>query len=245
MKAIILCAGYGKRLKPFTDIYQKTMIPVHGKPLLEYIVNGLIHAGFKDLIIVIGYRKEQIIDYFQDGDKWGINIEYVEQKNLNGTGGALLLCEDLIKEQHFLLTWGDILVPNKIYKEIYDTFIKENDDFILVANYMEDPYKGCAIYCEGDYCLKMVEKPPKGTANTNFNNCGVFIFSKEILEVLKKIKFSKRNEIEIPDAIYFGINERKWKVRVIKMEKGQFRGDLGDAEVYKQLKNNPNWLKKL
>ena len=186
MKAIILCAGYGKRLKPFTDIYQKTMIPVHGKPLLEYIVNGLIHAGFKDLIIVIGYRKEQIIDYFQDGDKWGINIEYVEQKNLNGTGGALLLCEDLIKEQHFLLTWGDILVPNKIYKEIYDTFIKENDDFILVANYMEDPYKGCAIYCEGDYCLKMVEKPPKGTANTNFNNCGVFIFSKEILEVLKK-----------------------------------------------------------
>ena len=72
MKAVILCAGLGKRLKPYTDLYQKTMIRLHGKPLLEYIVNGLIYAGFKNLIIVVGYRKEQIINYFKDGNEWGI-----------------------------------------------------------------------------------------------------------------------------------------------------------------------------
>ncbi|MCK4481416.1 MAG: NTP transferase domain-containing protein, partial [Candidatus Lokiarchaeota archaeon] len=85
MKAIILCAGFGKRLKPYTNEYQKSMIPIHGKPLLEYIINGLIYAGFKNLIIVVGYRKEQIIKYFEDGYKWGIKIEYIEQRALNGT----------------------------------------------------------------------------------------------------------------------------------------------------------------
>ena len=64
MKAIILCAGYGKRMKPYTDTYQKTMIPVHGKPLLEYIIEGIKSAGFKDFILVVGYQKEQIIDFF-------------------------------------------------------------------------------------------------------------------------------------------------------------------------------------
>ena len=70
MRVIILCAGFGKRMKPYTDKYQKTMIPVHGKPLLEYIIEGVKTTGIKDFIIVVGYRKEQIIDYFQDGSKW-------------------------------------------------------------------------------------------------------------------------------------------------------------------------------
>ena len=105
-------------MEPYTDTYQKTMIPVHGKPLLEYIIEGLELAGFKDVILVVGYRKEQIIDYFQDGSKWRINIEYIEQKELNGTGGALLTCKDAIQEEHFLCAWGDILVNYNTYKNV-------------------------------------------------------------------------------------------------------------------------------
>ncbi|MEJ2277755.1 MAG: nucleotidyltransferase family protein [Candidatus Lokiarchaeota archaeon] len=90
MKAIILAAGKGTRLRPLTNKYQKTMVPVHGKPLIEYIIEGLIYAGFKEIIIVVGYQKEQIKQYFNDGKKWNIEISYVEQKKLNGTGGALL-----------------------------------------------------------------------------------------------------------------------------------------------------------
>ena len=106
MKAIILCAGEGRRLRPYTNTYQKTMIPLHGKPLLEYIIKGIKGAGFNDFIIVVGYQKEQIIDYFKDGKKLGINIEYIEQDLLNGTGGALLLCENLIEDQHFFFDMG-------------------------------------------------------------------------------------------------------------------------------------------
>jgi len=221
------------------------MVLVHGKPLLEYIITGLIFAGFKNLIIVVGYHKDQVIDYFQEGDKWGIKIEYIEQKEINGTGGALLICEDSIKDDQFFLTWGDILVSYNIYKEVIEVFKKENQDYILVANYTDDPFKGAAVYSENNYCMGIVEKPPEGKPNSNLNNCGVFVFSKNIFHVLRELKPSKRGEIELTDAINYGIKKRKWNVRVIKMEKEQFRGDFGDKQVYERLIKETNWLREL
>ena len=218
------------------------MLPVHGKPLLEYIINGIKTAGINDFIIVLGYHKEQIIDYFKDGSNWNINIEYIEQIDLNGTGGALLLCENSIKNQHFFLTWGDTLVSYKVYRDVYNVYKKENQNFILVTSYIEDPYKSAAIYCEGNYCSDIIEKPPKGTSNSNLDNTGVFIFSKEIFDVLKTLKPSERGELEIPDALRIGIKERNWKVRVIKMEKEQFNGNFGDIDEYEQLKDDSAWL---
>ena len=221
------------------------MIPVHGKPLIEYIINGLILAGFKEFIIVVGYLKEQVINHFQSGNKWGINIEYVEQTELNGTGDALLLCKDMINDSHLFLTWGDILVSYNVYKKVVEIFRKENQDFILVTNYTDDPYKGGAVDCEGKYCIEVKEKPPKGKSTSELNNCGIFIFSKEIFNVLKKLKPSKRGELELPEAINYGISKLDWKVRVIKMAKNQFRGDFGDIKIYEHLNRESDWLKKL
>ena len=242
MKAIILCAGLGKRLRPYTDVYQKTMLPLHGKPSLEYIVTGLKNTGFTEFIIVVGYRKEQIIDHFKNGEKWNIKIKYIEQKILNGTGGALLLCEDIIDDQHFFLTWGDVLVPFKVYKDTYNLFLKEKQDFILVTNYSNDPYLGAAIYTDGFYCIEIIEKPPKGKSESKLNNCGIFILSTKIFELLKKLEPSDRGEIELPKAISIGINERNWKVRILEMEKSQFRADLGNKKVYEKLKIDSSWL---
>ena len=245
MKAIILCAGLGKRLKPYTDKIQKTMLQLHSKPFLEYIINGMIYAGFRDVILVVGYRKEQIIDYFGTGKKWNVNIEYIEQKELNGTGGALLLCENSIPDEHFFLTWGDILLPYEIYKSVYSIYQKENHDYILVANYTKDPYLGAAIHCDGLFCKNIIEKPEKGTSKSNLNNCGVFIFSKAIFEILKTLSPSERGEIEVPKALLIGIKERNWIVRVVKMNQNQFRGDLGEKKKYEQLKNDSSWLQLL
>jgi len=221
------------------------MIPVHGKPLLEYIINGIITTGIRDIILVVGYLKEQIIDYFQDGAKLGIRVEYVEQKKLDGTGGALLLCEDYVKNSHFFLSWGDILVSYEVYRAIYEIYREEKEDFVLVTNYVDDPYKGGAIYCEENYCLDVVEKPSKGKSKSNLNNCGIFIFSKDIFEVLKQVKLSERGEIELTDAIRIGIKEKNWKVRAFKMDKDEFRADFGDVEGYERFKKDASWLKKL
>ena len=219
------------------------MLLVHKKPILEYILNGLIYAGFKDLIFVVGYKKEQIIDYFKNGEKWDVNLQYIEQKFLNGTGGALLECEKLIKDSHFFLTWGDILVPYSIYKDILNLFSQKYYNFILVANYINDPYLGAAVYIKNHYCLDIIEKPPKGQSKSNFNSCGIFILSKEIFEVLNSLKPSIRGEIELTEALKVGINKRAWKIRVIKMRKNQFRGDFGDLATYEKLSEDTSWLK--
>jgi glucose-1-phosphate thymidylyltransferase len=232
-------------MQPYTYTNQKAMLPIHGKPILEYIIEGLKFAGFRNIILVVGYQKQQIIEYFENGAQWDISIEYVEQNKLNGTGGAALLCEELIYKHHFFLTWGDILVPYNTYKDVYSTYQSDKEDFILVTNHLKDLQKGCAIFCKGKYCTKMVEKPPSDLKGTDLNNCGIFILSTEIFDILREIEPSERGELEIPDAICYGIENLEWKVRIIKMKKEEFRADLGDIGVYEQLKTNDNWLKKL
>jgi dTDP-glucose pyrophosphorylase len=111
-----------------------------------------------------------------------------------------------------------------------------------VTNYVEDPYRGAAVYCKGKYCSDIVEKPPKGTSTTNLNNSGIFMLSREIFDVLKIQKPSKRGEIEVPDAIRYGIKERNWKFRIIKIEKDQFYGDFGNVKKYKEFKKDSSWL---
>lgn len=128
---------------------------------------------------------------------------------------------------------------------VHDFFRKKNYDFIIVSNYKENLSKGGAIYCEGDYCIEIIEKDPSTLGTTRLNNCGIFILSHKIFEVLKHLSPSKRGEIEIPEAINKGIFENNWKVFVFKLEKDVFRGDFGDKKVYEELKDNKNLLKKL
>lgn len=245
MKALILCAGYGKRMKPYTNVIQKTMIPVHRQPLLEYIIKGLMFAGFKEFVLVVNYLKNQVIDYFQDGSRWNIRITYVEQEKLNGTGGALLACKDVIKEPHFFLVWGDILVPFRIYMIARQLHEVEKHDFIMVANHKEDLSMGGAVYCEGDFCVKIIEKEPKRNATTKLNNCGIFVLSWEIFSVLEELELSERGELELTDALNRGILLHNWKVRVLEMDIGSFRADFGNIKEYERLRNDSSWIQKL
>lgn len=232
-------------MRPYTDKIQKTMIPVHGKPLLDYIVSGLIHAGFKELVLVVNYRKDQIIDYFKDGSQLNINIEYVEQEELNGTGGALLACKNVISDSHLFLTWGDVLVPYRIYKIVRESSEKHDIDFILVSNYKEDLSMGGAIYCDGDFCVKIVEKEPKGTGTTQLNNCGIFVLSNEIFKALERIIPSERGELELTSALNYGISNYGWKVRIVKMDSNTFRGDFGNIQEYERLNKDASWIDQL
>lgn len=242
MKAIILCAGYGTRMEPYTNEHQKVMIPIFGKPILEYLILSIKKAGIKDFILVVGYRKEQIINYFNHGKSLGIHIEYVNQEDLNGTGGALLLCEPLINEMNFFLTWGDTLVAPDIYAKVIRIHKDDNEDFILVANTVDDPYRGAAIYLNGEYCIDIIEKPPRGVSTTNLNNAGIFILKKDIFKVLKTQELSIRGEIEAPETIRYGIRNLKWKFRVVQMEKNDFYADFGNKKHYEFLKNDSKWI---
>ena len=109
MKAVILAAGEGSRLKPFTATRPKVMIPVGNKPILEYVINALQASGIIDIVMIVGYKREKIMDYFQDGHKWGVNITYLEQFQQLGTAHALKQASHIIKD-HFLVINGDTVI---------------------------------------------------------------------------------------------------------------------------------------
>ena len=129
MKAVILAAGEGRRLRPFTETLPKVMLPVANKPILEYVVDAVKKSGITDIIIVVGYKKEVIMEYFKNYK--GAKITYVEQNKQLGTAHALLQAKKLIKNPFIILSGDNIIDKKSISNLIKDTakysiLIKEN-----------------------------------------------------------------------------------------------------------------------
>src|SRR5690349_24256619 len=110
MKAVILAAGKGTRMKELTNEVPKPMLKVQGKPILEHIIQGIAAAGIRDIFIVTGFRAEVIENFFGDGSKWNLRIAYGRQLVQDGTGKAPELAKEFLGTSPFLLTYGDILV---------------------------------------------------------------------------------------------------------------------------------------
>src|SRR5689334_25048611 len=116
MKAVILAAGKGTRMRDLTNELPKPMLRVQGKPILEQIHDGLLRAGIREVFIVTGYRADVIEDYFGDGSRWGIRIVCGRQLVQDGTGKAPELAKAFVGDDTFLLTYGDILVRPETYQ---------------------------------------------------------------------------------------------------------------------------------
>lgn len=131
MKAVILAAGEGTRMRPFTRGQPKVMLPVGNRPFLEYLVRALARNGIRDIIMVVGYHRERIMSYFKDGDEWSVNIQYVHQDKQLGTAHALRCAEDYLKDETgFLLLAGDNLIEEEDIRAIIDS---EDEEVLLVT----------------------------------------------------------------------------------------------------------------
>jgi len=124
MKVVILAAGEGVRLQPLTSTRPKHLIKVGGKPILEHCLNAMKTSGIDDTLIVIHYMGDAIRQYFGDGKKFGLKIDYVEQKAVLGTGNAVSLVEPYIKDE-FLLVYGDLIFSTEVVKNVIDLYKKE------------------------------------------------------------------------------------------------------------------------
>ncbi|MFQ6056234.1 MAG: sugar phosphate nucleotidyltransferase, partial [Methanosarcinales archaeon] len=117
MKAVILAAGEGLRCRPLTLTRSKVMLPVANKPIIEHVINACRENNIKDIILVVGYKKEKIMDYFKNGIDFGVNITYVHQKKALGTAHAILFAEKLI-DNEFIVLNGDNLVDEKAISDL-------------------------------------------------------------------------------------------------------------------------------
>ena len=111
-KAVILAAGRGARMGELTAMTPKPMLLVHGKPLIQHVLENLEAAGLQEFAVVIGYRPEAIVSFLS---RWHLPIAFIHQKPVNGTGAAALLAREFTGGDHFLLTFGDILCQPAAY----------------------------------------------------------------------------------------------------------------------------------
>lgn len=228
MKGVILAAGKGTRMKELTKDKPKPMVETGKRLILEHVFEQVKIAGVKDLLVITGYFATIIEDHFKDGRDFGLNITYMRQEVLDGTGNATKLAEKFVNGDTFLLTYGDIMSSVDNYPRIIKTFNDDPADALLALTWVEDPYRGAAVYLgENNKIEKIIEKPPKGTSTSNWNNAGIYIFSPIVFDYLRKIKLSPRGEYELPDAITLMMQDKR-DVRGFKLD--GYWGDLGTPE---------------
>lgn len=173
LQAVIMAGGFGTRLHPLTDDTPKPMLPVGDKPLIEHIVASLRNAGIKNLNITTHFMPEKIIDHFEDGSRFGVNVSYVNETTPLGTAGALSLMEE--PTEPILVMNGDILT--KIDFRALLAFHKEHqaDMTICVRQYeFQVPYG--VIECEGHNVRKLTEKP----SYSFFVNAGIYLLEPKL-----------------------------------------------------------------
>jgi UDP-N-acetylglucosamine diphosphorylase/glucosamine-1-phosphate N-acetyltransferase len=185
-QAVILAAGEGQRLRPFTLTRPKAMLAIADKPILQFVVESLVMAGIRDIICVVGYRQEQVYDYFGSGERFGAEITYVTQASQLGTAHALAGVKDKAAPE-FLVLPGDNLIEAGTIAD----FIGIKPPAILVKR-VNDPERYGVVKIEGDELKGILEKPKE--TESNLVNTGIYAFSRNVFKFTDDV-------LDIPDAL--------------------------------------------
>ena len=214
MKAVILAAGKGTRMRDLTNELPKPMLRVQGRPILEHIIAGFIAVGVRDMFIVTGWRAEVIENHFGDGKKLGARIAYGRQSVQDGTGKAPELARKFVGDSPFLLTYGDILVPAGTYPHMLKRFGEGDFAGVITVTRGEDVTRGGLNFFDEQFCLKrLVEKPsPEQLEQLRregwlkpgvpaWYNAGIYLFRPSLFDFTAGLQKSPRGEYELTDAI--------------------------------------------
>jgi UDP-N-acetylglucosamine diphosphorylase / glucose-1-phosphate thymidylyltransferase / UDP-N-acetylgalactosamine diphosphorylase / glucosamine-1-phosphate N-acetyltransferase / galactosamine-1-phosphate N-acetyltransferase len=214
VKAIILAAGKGTRMRDLTQEVPKPMLRVQGRPILEHIVLGLAEAGVKEACLVTGWRAEVIEEHFGDGKKFGVRMGYARQAVQNGTGKAPEVAKAFVGEEAFLLTYGDILVKPETYRRMVERYEMGSFSGVLTVTEGEDVTKGGLNFFDDSFCLtRLVEKPSAAEIDRLraegwlregepvWYNAGIYLFRPVLFEFTARLEKSPRGEYELTDAI--------------------------------------------
>jgi UDP-N-acetylglucosamine diphosphorylase / glucose-1-phosphate thymidylyltransferase / UDP-N-acetylgalactosamine diphosphorylase / glucosamine-1-phosphate N-acetyltransferase / galactosamine-1-phosphate N-acetyltransferase len=245
MKAVILAAGKGTRMRELTQELPKPMLRVGGKPILEHILEGICGAGIREFCIVTGYRADVVEEYFGDGRRWNAQVTYARQLVQDGTGRAPEPAKSFVGSDSFLLTYGDILVKPDTYGRMVRRFGEDQFDGLVTVTAGQDVSKGGIDVFDEQFCLRqVVEKPTaadiqvlreRGWVKEGgplWYNAGVYMFEPKVYEFTARLKKSPRGEYELTDAINDMVNSG-CKIAGLEIE-GRWV-DVRDPEVLKQL----------
>ena len=223
MKAVILAAGKGTRLSPLTDNRPKHLLPVGGRPLLEWSIKGLANIGVNEILIVTNYMEDMIRDYFRDGSKYGLKISYLKQEFIAGTADAFRVAESFTESEDFIGIYGDLYISNTNFRKIIANYKKSQTTMAIIK--VENPSQMGIVQLKGNKIINIVEKPAPGTEPSRLANAGLYIFSNDIYKFIKKTPLSSRNELEITDSLKLMIDSGK-PIYAVEIENKGWR-DIG------------------
>ena len=209
MKIVLLAAGLGTRLSPITDTLPKQMIPICGKPLIEYIIEQLVDANFNDFCFVLGKNGHIIKNFLKDGKNYGVNIQYVNQDTERGTANATFAAKDFVKNDPFFLYLSDTLVVDK-FTDITKQMISSEDSMNILSSKisLEESKHTGNLTISGNKVTKILEKPK--FENTNFAWAGVSFFKDNaIFDYIQNLKKSHTTEYEITNAMEKALLDQK------------------------------------
>jgi glucose-1-phosphate thymidylyltransferase len=195
MKAVILAAGEGLRCRPLTLTRSKVMLPVANKPILEYVIRALSKNDIKEIIIVVGYKKERIMDHFGNGNNFDVKISYIDQDAQLGTAHAIKLAEPLVGEKFMVLN-GDNLIDEET---ISDLLRGESGDISILSVSCNQITGYGVLLIEKGRVSQIIEKPRDRISH--LVNTGIYIFSSSIFSEIEKTPISEIGEYAITDTI--------------------------------------------
>jgi len=185
-QAVILAAGEGQRLRPFTVTKPKVMLSIAGKPILQYVIESLAQNGIRNIVLIVGYRKEQVFDYLGSGEQFGVDITYITQERQLGTAHALAQAK-AATEKEFLVLPGD----NLIEADTIAQFVAIKPQAMLVKR-VDNPVRYGVVTIEQGVVKDIVEKPKE--AKGNIINTGIYAFTAEVFSFIEA-------QLDIPDVL--------------------------------------------
>lgn len=207
MKALILAGGAGTRLRPITHTSAKQLVPVANKPILFYGLEAMAEAGIKEVGIIVGDTRQEIMAAVGTGERWGMEVTYIPQDAPLGLAHCVLIARDFLADDDFVMYLGDNMLRQSV-KEFVEHFEVDRGDAaaqILLAHVADPRAFGVAELNERGDVVRLVEKPADPPSDLAL--VGVYLFTPAIHEAVRAIEPSARGELEITDAIQWLIDD--------------------------------------
>ena len=220
MKAVILVGGLGQRLRPFTEVIPKPLLPVGEKAILEIQIDRFKKYGFDEIYLATNYKSDYIENFFGDGSRYGVKLEVSKESIPLGTAGPLTLLKDKLNEP-FVVMNGDILSLID-FSKIYNLAVKSDSDLTLAIKKEITPYHFGNIYFDGDYVSGIEEKPDLVT----YILAGIYVMKPGIFSIF-------------PENEYFGMDQLIKKMlashrQIVKYEMEEYWLDIGRPDDYEK-----------